>query len=214
MTAPVREVYGRWAGIYESLARAPVVSAWRSAAVGELELVAMDAVVDVGCGTGANLPHLRARVGPDGTVVGLDLTREMLVRADGAGDATLVQGDATRPPLRGDVDGLLATFVVGLFADPVAAVDEWVGLVRPGGRVALLHFCRSDRRWTRPLNPAYRIFVRAASTDTFANGDVAGTHDARVRVAHDALAARTTDYRERRIAGGYVRVASGRVPGE
>ncbi|WP_233745491.1 class I SAM-dependent methyltransferase [Halobacterium bonnevillei] len=38
--------------------------------------------VDLGCGTGANLRHLRDRVGPTGTVVGVDLTPGMLARAE------------------------------------------------------------------------------------------------------------------------------------
>lgn len=50
-------------------------------AVDALELSPGDTVVEVGCGTGANLPLLAARVGPTGRVVGVDITDAMLERA-------------------------------------------------------------------------------------------------------------------------------------
>jgi len=206
----VRAVYGRWARLYDRLATLPGVQSWRRAAARDLELVSGDTVVEMGCGTGANLPHLRAGVGPGGRVVGLDVTREMLDQARGRGDADLLQGDATRPPLAGAVDGLLGCFVVAMFADPRSVVDEWCGLVAPGSRVALLHFTRSERSWTRPVDALYRAFVWASSTDKRQTG-VADSHDRRVDAAYDHLADRATDYRERRLASGYLRLASGRI---
>ncbi|WP_226012270.1 class I SAM-dependent methyltransferase [Halomicrobium salinisoli] len=206
-----RQFYGRWARLYDALARLPGVRSWRAAAVDELGLSPGDVVVEMGCGTGANLPHARRAVGPEGRVVGLDVTRAMLDRARGRGDADLILADAARPPLAGPVDGLLATFVAGMFADPAAAVDGWCDLVRPGGRVALLHFAPSDRTWARPLNAAYRGFVWLSSTEKRRPSSVATGHRRRVDTAHDRLRERADDYRERRLAGGYLRLASGRV---
>src|SRR5438874_9038152 len=50
-------------------------------AVAELAPPSGGAVADVGCGTGRALPELRAAVGETGTVIGLDLTVEMLAEA-------------------------------------------------------------------------------------------------------------------------------------
>jgi ubiquinone/menaquinone biosynthesis C-methylase UbiE len=208
--ADVRAFYGRWARLYDLLATLPGVASWRRAAARDLELEAGQTVVEMGCGTGANLPQLRTVVGPDGRVVGLDVTEEMLGRARGRGDADLLQGDAARPPLESPVDGLLGTFVVAMFADPRSVVDDWCDLVAPGGRVALLHFTKSRRAWARPINALYRAFVWASSTDKRQTG-VAESHDRRIEAAYDRLADRTTDYRERQLAGGYLRLASGRV---
>jgi ubiquinone/menaquinone biosynthesis C-methylase UbiE len=208
--ADVRAFYGRWARLYDRLATLPGVGSWRRAATEDLDLSDAQTVVEMGCGTGANLPHLRSAVGSTGRVVGLDVTREMLDRARGRGDGDLLQGDATRPPLEGGVDGLLGTFVVAMFTDPRSVVDEWCGLVAPGSRVALLHFTRSERAWARPVDALYRAFVWASSTDKSQTG-VADSHDRRVEAAYDHLAHRTTDYRERRLAGGYLRLASGRI---
>ena len=161
--------YGRWARLYDWVATAPGVESWRARAAEALALDPGDTVVEMGCGTGANFPHLRERVGPEGTVVGVDLTRGMLRRArervERAGweNVHVVQADATRPPLPGPVDAVLATFVVGMFADPRPAVRSWVDALAPGGRVALLNAGRSERRFATPLNLAFRGFVRAVA---------------------------------------------------
>jgi len=69
----------------------------------------------------------------------------------------------------------------------------------------------SDRAWARPLNAAYRGFVWLSSTEKGQPGAVATSHQRRVDAAHDRLRERAVDYRERRLAGGYLRLASGRV---
>lgn len=206
----VRTFYGRWARLYDGLATLPGVRSWRHTAASALGLEAGQTVLEMGCGTGANLPHLGEQVGPDGRVIGLDVTRKMLERARGRGDADLLQGDATRPPLDVAVEGLLGTFVVAMFADPQSVVDDWCDLVAPGHRIALLHFTESGRTWARPINAAYRAFVWLSSTDKRQTG-VASSHDRRIERAYDRLSTRTTDYRERQLAGGYLRLASGRI---
>jgi ubiquinone/menaquinone biosynthesis C-methylase UbiE len=161
--------YGRWARAYDWLATAPGVQSWRARTADALALEPGDTVVEMGCGTGANFPNLRERVGPEGRVVGVDVTRGMLRRADeridrvGWDNVCVVQADATRPPIDGPVDAVLATFVVGMFPDPRPAVRGWVDLLGPGGRIALLNAGRSDQRFARPLNLAFRAFVRAAA---------------------------------------------------
>ncbi|MEV7413878.1 methyltransferase domain-containing protein [Streptomyces sp. NPDC089919] len=112
-------------------------------AVAEFGLRPGDRVLDAGCGTGRALPALRAAVGAAGTVLGADLTPEMLAAAAGAGrdaDGTLLRADVARLPLR---DGVLdAVFAAGLIAhlpDPAGNLRELARTVRPGGRLALFH---------------------------------------------------------------------------
>jgi len=132
---------------------------------------------------------------PEGEVVGVDLTREMLRRAServgrrGWDNVALVHADATRPPVAGPVDAVLATFVVGMFADPRPAVAAWVDALAPGGRVALLNAGRSDRLAARPLNLAFRGFVRAAAPG---EGRVSPTRslERRIATARDELRSR------------------------
>ena len=107
-------------------------------AVAGLGIRAGAVVADVGCGTGRALPPLRAAVGPDGTVVGIDVTPEMLAEARGRG--TLVMADATRLPFPdGVLDAVFAAGLVPHLADPVAGLAELARVCRDGGRLALFH---------------------------------------------------------------------------
>src|SRR5262249_32120252 len=49
-----------------------------AAAVAETDIPSGGVAIDVGCGTGRALPALRSAVGPTGTVLGIDVTVEML----------------------------------------------------------------------------------------------------------------------------------------
>ncbi|MEW9515860.1 class I SAM-dependent methyltransferase [Streptomyces tubercidicus] len=113
------------------------------AGVAELGLREGDRVLDAGCGTGRALPALRVAVGPRGTVLGADLTPEMLEAAVRAGrdrDAVLLLADVSRLPLPDAV--LDAVFAAGLLShlpDSAGGLTELARVVRPGGRLALFH---------------------------------------------------------------------------
>jgi phosphatidylethanolamine/phosphatidyl-N-methylethanolamine N-methyltransferase len=212
--------YGRWARLYDAIATLPGVGSWRERAVRSLWLSPGDTVVEMGCGTGANLPYLRAAVGAAGTVVGVDFTRGMLDRArrrietKGWTNVHLVRGDATAPPI-GTADAVLASFVVGMFETPETVVEDWLSLVRSGGRVALLDAARSTRPSAKPLDAAFRLFVAASAPPTtqlcYQNPPWESL-DERVAAARWPLAEFTTEYATAEFALGFVRLASGRVP--
>jgi SAM-dependent methyltransferase len=113
------------------------------AAVAELAVPPGGAVADIGCGTGRALPALRASVGPSGTVIGIDLTVQMLAEATRrgrAGSAALVLADVLTLPLADDVlDAVFAAGLVSHLTDPVAGLAELARVCRPGGRLALFH---------------------------------------------------------------------------
>ena len=216
-----RAFYGRWARLYDVIATFPGAGSWREAAAQSLDLSAGDTVIEMGCGTGANLPYFRERVGPDGTVVGVDFTRGMLDRAatriarEGWANVYLVHGDATRPPIEGPVDAVLAGFVVGMLADPAGAVGDWLDLIAPGGRIALLDAARSSRASARPLDAAFRLFVAASTPPAtklrYANPPWESL-DERVAAARRPLADRTVDHTHETFGLGFVRLSSGRLP--
>jgi len=217
--AATQSFYGRWARVYDWVATAPGVESWRTRAVGSLDLAPGETVVEMGCGTGANFANLREAVGPDGRVVGVDLTEGMLRRAgervdrEGWDNVDLVRADATRPPVSGPVDAVLATFVVGMFADPRPAVDAWVDLLAPGGRVALLNAGRSDRPLARPLNLGFRAFVRAAAPG---RRGVSPTRslERRVATARDQVHRRCPETGFEEFGGGYLGLQWGERGGD
>jgi SAM-dependent methyltransferase len=136
-----RQFFGARAGRWETTF--PDDGPLFEAAIGELAPPSGGLVLDVGCGSGRALPLLRTAVGPDGRVVGLDVTPEMLAEASRRGRrevASLVLGDAQRLPFAtGAFDACLAAGLVSHLADPVLGLRELARVCRPGARLALFH---------------------------------------------------------------------------
>jgi SAM-dependent methyltransferase len=112
-------------------------------AVARLGLRAGQAVLDAGCGTGRALVPMRDAVGRDGTVIGVDLTPEMLAAARDHGRLTvaaLLLADTRFLPLRdASVDAVLAAGLLPHLPDPAAGLAELARVTRPGGRLAVFH---------------------------------------------------------------------------
>ena len=102
ITADTVERYRRTARRYDALTR--VLGRYRREAVERLALRAGETVVDVACGTGANLHALTRAVGPTGRVIAIDLSADMLgiahARAEeaGWGNVELINAPAPRIP--------------------------------------------------------------------------------------------------------------------
>lgn len=99
-------------------------------------------IADLGCGTGT-LSILLAEQGH--LVRGVDLSREMVARArlkaaQNAGlEASFSQGDAADPPLEpGGFDVVLSRHVLWALPDPSAALERWISLLAPDGRLVLV----------------------------------------------------------------------------
>lgn len=113
-----------------------------------------DRVLDVGCGRGAVLFPAADRVGPTGSVLGIDLSPAMVARtardiAERGVNATVTVMDAQEPTLPGQIfDTVLSSCVIFFLPDPVAALSAWHDLLRPGGRIGLTTFCGGDPRWS------------------------------------------------------------------
>ena len=223
-----REFYGRWADLYDLIARrTPGIPKLRRRGAAACRLEPGDTVVEMGCGTGANLPYLRERVGPEGTVVGIDFTGPVLERARDLtaeyDNVHVVRGDATRPPLRAlenapadetDVDAVLATFVVGMLDDPAGAVDDWCDLVGPGGHVVLANAASSREWYAPPVNAVFRAIVVLSTPPTTKlryEDDPHRRLDEKIRAAHARLRERSTAVADERRVFGVVRLTGGRL---
>jgi ubiquinone/menaquinone biosynthesis C-methylase UbiE len=137
----VQEFFGSRAARWD--ARFPDDGPAYEAAVASLGLRSGDAVLDAGCGTGRALPYLRTAVGSAGTVLGADLTREMLdqaVHAGRADSALLLQCDVAQLPVRtGALDAVFGAGLISHLPNPQENLRELARTVRPGGLLALFH---------------------------------------------------------------------------
>ncbi|MEF8777488.1 MAG: class I SAM-dependent methyltransferase [Natronomonas sp.] len=221
--SPIPAFYGNRAALYDLIATAPGVGRWRRI-VAQRVVSPGATVVEMGCGTGANLPYLREEVGPEGRVLGIDITGPLLERArersDTYDNVGVVRGDAREPPIEA-ADVVLATFVCGLFSDPAAVVDRWCDIVGPGGRIGLLDATASDAVIGRPLNPAFRAFVAAGSPSCDVDdvlsapfSDMDTSLSRRVNAARNAAVDRTVDRRYEAFGLGFVGLLSGTVTGD
>jgi SAM-dependent methyltransferase len=101
-----------------------------------------DVVLDVGSGSGTDALIASTLTGPDGEVVGLDMTeamRESLrenAERMGADNVRALDGDAESIPLPDtSVDVVTTNGVLNLVPDKPAAVEEIHRVLRPGGRL-------------------------------------------------------------------------------
>jgi ubiquinone/menaquinone biosynthesis C-methylase UbiE len=117
---------------------------WREKAVKRLDLRRGDLVVDVGCGTGLNFALVQAAIGPEGRLIGVDLTDAMLAEArqrvadNNWNNVVLVQTDAAQYAFPGQVDGVLSTFALTFMPDCARVIQQGARALRPGRRWVVL----------------------------------------------------------------------------
>jgi ubiquinone/menaquinone biosynthesis C-methylase UbiE len=121
------------------IASSSVGRAYKDLAVTELAIRADDVVLDLGCGTGADLAALAAAVGRAGRVIGLDSDLEALKEARdrtvGLPQVEVVEGDIHAIGLPdGSVDRVHTDRVLQHVADPGAVLGEARRVLRSGGR--------------------------------------------------------------------------------
>ena len=127
-----------------------------------------DGVLDVGCGTGNFTRDFAKSVGPDGLVVGLDVSQTMLARAVRDTDheqVAYVRGDAADAPfLNASFDAVCCFAALNLFADPYGALDSFTRVLTPGGRIAIF---TSVRGRSAPLRTFERVVQAQSGMNMF-----------------------------------------------
>ncbi len=142
MPSVIRDYFDRSAPQRDQLIAAnPIIDyeqAVRARAVFALaDLQPSDCVLDVGCGSGRDLPFI-ARIAS--RCVALDYSLEMIraARSQGSPIRELLVGDATALPFPdGSFDKVIASEVIEHIPDWRRAIREMARVLRPGGRLVL-----------------------------------------------------------------------------
>ena len=136
--------------------------AHRRRAVRALRLRPGDTVVEIACGTGLNFPLIQQEIGPEGRIVGVDLTDAMLARAkdrvaaNGWSNVSLVQSDAADFEFPAEVDAILSTYALTQVPDCAAVIAHGAAALSAGGRWAVLDLKVPDStpQWLARLGTA------------------------------------------------------------
>lgn len=183
-------------------------------ALDRAELAPNDRVLDVGCGVGATTIEIARRVGPNGAVVGLDVSQPLLSRAldrafeAGIANASFVRADAQTASLpEGAFDAIFSRFGVMFFHDPEAAFRNLRRALRPGGRLTFLCWCAlADNPWAHVPLEAVSMLVPLPAPAPGAPGPFAFAEPDRVRTFLQGAGFSGVDFekldREVHVAGG------------
>lgn len=166
-----------------------------------------DAVLDVACGRGAALVPAAGRVGSAGTVVGVDLSpemvrlaREALAGAGVAADVRVMDAERLEFPAS-TFNVVLCAFGVFFLPDAQRAVTEFRRVLVPGGVVGVSTWGEEDRRWAwendvfAGIDVPRRAVVQPFDTQTLVEELLTGsgfvdvavrTEDYEVRIADEA----------------------------
>jgi ubiquinone/menaquinone biosynthesis C-methylase UbiE len=116
----------------------------RLRAVQALGLRPGDTVVEIACGTGLNFSLIQQAIGPEGRIVGVDLTDAMLaqaqhrVEANGWSNVSLVQSDAAEFDFPTEVDAILSTYALTQVPGCADVIAHGAEALSRGGRWVVL----------------------------------------------------------------------------
>ena len=149
------ETYRRKAKHYNVVSRLYPVpgypqQAQRRRAIRALRLHPGDTVVDLACGTGQNFPLIERAIGPDGRIVGVDLTDAMLAQAErriewsGWSNISLVQADAADYAFPAGIDAILSTYALSHLPECGDVIAHGAEALARDGRCVVLDLKAPD----------------------------------------------------------------------
>lgn len=141
------------------------IGEYRKKAVECLNLNDGDFVVDLGCGTGLCFPLFMAKIGPNGKLLGVDISTEMLsvaeerVKSAGWSNVELIHSDIEEFELPAEINGLISTGVFGYLGDSKKVLERiYISLVE-NGKVVIVDG-KLPQKWPLFL---FKLFIKLSS---------------------------------------------------
>ncbi len=157
-----------------------------------------ETVLDLGSGAGIDLLLAAKKVGPGGTVIGIDMTEEMIGRArENIAAAGLTNVDVRKgiieslPVEDASVDWVISNCVINLSPEKERVFGEIARVLKPGGRMSVSDIVAEDLpEWVRDDPSLYNSCIGGAisEADYLRGLAEAGLVDVRVeeRLPYDA----------------------------
>jgi ubiquinone/menaquinone biosynthesis C-methylase UbiE len=145
----------------------------RRGAVAALDLKPGSTVLEIGAGTGRNLPYLVQAVGPSGRVLALDFSPGMLAEAgklvsrEGWSNVELLHQDATRLEVDRELDAVLFSLSYSVIPEPAPALARAWERLRPGGRLAIMDGGLTETRLRPLLAPIAKLLAKLGPGDQY-----------------------------------------------
>jgi len=140
------QVPGSGAEIYETVFVPAMMGEWAPKGMALANPQPGERIVDIACGTGVLTRLVAKSIGPNGRLVGIDLSPEMLAVArkitlnpSSAAPIEWREGNASAIPFENETfDVIFCEFGLMFFPDRVAALKEMRRVLMPNGRLAVL----------------------------------------------------------------------------
>jgi SAM-dependent methyltransferase len=191
------------------------LEAFAGAAIGDAKLTAGSKVIDIGCGCGATTLAAARAIGPQGSVLGVDLSASMLARAaeraqaEGLDNISFRQADAQVQAFdSATVDAVISRFGVMFFDDPAQAFTNIARAMKPGARLSFACWQAVNKNpWMMlPVLEALKLVEMELPTDPSTPGPFAFADSARVQKILEGAGFRDVSPRsfepELAVAGG------------